>query len=405
MSQRYQGGILGVGFNPLQAPNAPTIGTATAGDASATVTFTAPANVGGSAITQYTAQSNPGGVNATGASSPIFITGLTNGTAYTFNVWALNSYGPSPAGGPSGSVTPTAIVGVFAGGSTTVGINTIQFVTISTTGNAASFGSLAVATAAMAGCSSATRGLYAGGNTSATGRDTVAIYFITFASAGNSTSFGSLGTGREALGGCSNSTRGLFAGGEGLGGIAGTAGNRIEFVTIATTGNATTFGTLSTQRVWTAGSASATRGLFFNGENTVGTLSSIDYVTIATTGNAVNFGNTSAATFRIASCASSTRALVGGGGVFGGTNAINFVTIATTGNTTSFGQLTAARGDLTACSSGTRGVFAGGSTSGGRTNIIDYVTIASAGNATDFGDLLASISNPAACSNGHGGLS
>ena len=52
MSQRYQGGILGVGFDPLQAPNAPTIGTATAGGNNcASVTFTAPANVGGSAIT------------------------------------------------------------------------------------------------------------------------------------------------------------------------------------------------------------------------------------------------------------------------------------------------------------------------------------------------------------------
>ena len=40
MAKRYQGGILGVGFNPLQAPNAPTIGTATKGNAIASVTFT-----------------------------------------------------------------------------------------------------------------------------------------------------------------------------------------------------------------------------------------------------------------------------------------------------------------------------------------------------------------------------
>ena len=106
MSKRYQGGVLGVGFNPLQAPNAPTIGTATAGGGSASVAFTAPANVGGSAITSYAVQSTPGNVGATGASSPITVSGLTVGTAYTFRVTALNSYGPSPASAASNSVTP-----------------------------------------------------------------------------------------------------------------------------------------------------------------------------------------------------------------------------------------------------------------------------------------------------------
>ena len=103
---KFQGGILGVGFNPLQAPNAPTIGTASGGDASASVAFTAPTNVGGSAITSYAVQSTPGGVGASGASSPITVSGLTNGISYTFRVAALNSYGPSPASGPSGAVIP-----------------------------------------------------------------------------------------------------------------------------------------------------------------------------------------------------------------------------------------------------------------------------------------------------------
>jgi len=75
VSKRYQGGILGVGFNPLRAPNAPTIGTATAGNASATVPFTAPACVGGSAITGYTARSNPDGIGGAAASSPVTVSG------------------------------------------------------------------------------------------------------------------------------------------------------------------------------------------------------------------------------------------------------------------------------------------------------------------------------------------
>jgi hypothetical protein len=108
MSQRYQGGILGVGFNPLQAPNAPTIGTATAGTGQVSVAFTAPANVGGSAISSYRVLANPGGIGATTSSSPATVSGLTNGTTYTFSVAAVNSYGFSPYSGTA-TATPAAL--------------------------------------------------------------------------------------------------------------------------------------------------------------------------------------------------------------------------------------------------------------------------------------------------------
>ncbi len=106
MSSRYQAAILSASFNGLKAPDAPTIGTATAGAGSASVTFTAPANVGGSAITSYTVISSPGSIIGTGASSPITVSGLTNGTAYTFTVVATNAYGTGPASAASNSVTP-----------------------------------------------------------------------------------------------------------------------------------------------------------------------------------------------------------------------------------------------------------------------------------------------------------
>ena len=89
-------------------PDAPTIGTATAGDGQATVTFTAPTSTGGAAITNYTVTSNPGGFTGTGSASPITVTGLTNGTAYTFTVTADNSAGTSGASAASNSVTPVA---------------------------------------------------------------------------------------------------------------------------------------------------------------------------------------------------------------------------------------------------------------------------------------------------------
>lgn len=88
-------------------PAAPTIGTALAGNAQATVPFTAN-GTGGSPITGFTVTSSPGGFTGTGASSPIVVTGLSNGTAYTFTVTATNTVGTSSASSASNSVTPTA---------------------------------------------------------------------------------------------------------------------------------------------------------------------------------------------------------------------------------------------------------------------------------------------------------
>ena len=85
-------------------PQAPTIGTATAGNAQATVTYMVNAT-GGKAISTFTATSSPGSLTGTGA-SPITVTGLTNETAYTFTVTATNANGTSTASDASNSVTP-----------------------------------------------------------------------------------------------------------------------------------------------------------------------------------------------------------------------------------------------------------------------------------------------------------
>jgi hypothetical protein len=107
MSLRYSNGaIIKPGFNPVLVPAAPTIGLVTPGAGQVIVAFTAPTDTGGSAITSYQVVSSPGSVVATGASSPITVTGLTNGTAYTFRVAAINSYGAGTFSAASASATP-----------------------------------------------------------------------------------------------------------------------------------------------------------------------------------------------------------------------------------------------------------------------------------------------------------
>jgi hypothetical protein len=105
-------------------PGTPTIGTVIAGNAQASVPFTAPASNGGSTITSYTATSSPGSFTGTltqEGSGTITVTGLTNGTAYTFTVTATNAAGTSAASDVSNSVTPATVPGAPIVGTATAG--------------------------------------------------------------------------------------------------------------------------------------------------------------------------------------------------------------------------------------------------------------------------------------------
>ena len=345
---------------------------------------------GGDAIFQYSLPEYP-------TASPVTITGLTNGTSYTFNVWAINAFGWSSPSDASGGVSPvsTADRGLFGGGYTSSNQNVIDFVLISSTANATDFGDLTVAREGLSAFSSSTRGAWAGGYTSSNSN---VIDYVTIASVGNATDFGDLAVGNQFPVGLSNSTRGVIGGG-----YESNYSNRIQYVTIASTGNSSDFGDLTRSNAGIGACASTTRGVFAAGGDTRTNI--IDYITIASTGNATDFGDYSADVAYPAGCSSSTIGIFGGGNISGNVsiNTINQITIASTGNTTDFGDLTVARHTLSACSNSTRGLFAGGMSP--NSNVIDYVTIASAGNASDFGDLTLARKGLAACSGSHGGIS
>jgi hypothetical protein len=119
-SERYSGNN-----STTTAPGAPTSVIATAGNGQARISFTPPGNNGGATITSYVVTSSPGDISVAGSNSPIVVTGLSNGTAYTFTVVAINSVGTSTPSATSTSVTPSvpAVTQVsnYGGGGSTSG--------------------------------------------------------------------------------------------------------------------------------------------------------------------------------------------------------------------------------------------------------------------------------------------
>ncbi len=395
MPLRPPAGFIRPGFDPLKNPNAPTGVTATGGDASASVSFTPPANAGGSAISAYYAVSSPGQVTVSGASSPINVTGLTNGTAYTFSVWALNTYGPGPFSAASGSVTPNLSRGIFAGG--IGGGNVIDYIDITTLGNATDFGDLLTSGSFAEGCASSVRGVFQAGDATNT------LVYLTIASAGNATDFGDM---YQAAGDGSatgnNTTRGIFAGGLSPG---SSRLNVIQYITIASVGNSSDFGDLSEDANRTTGASSPTRTVRAGGETNGGVSAVIDFITTATLGNASNFGNLTEARRELAGAANATRAIFFGGRNSSSTrvSTIDYITTASTGNATTFGNTTTACDFGAAVAGATRICVAIGFNTT-TVNTIEYVTIASTGNALDFGDLTVARYSLGSCSSANGGL-
>ena len=290
---------------------------------------------------------------------------------------------------------------IFMGGSfnyspLSIETDTIDFITLSTLGNAVSFGVLTSANDQTACCSSSIRGFRMGGNRPSTDR----IDYVTIASEGDAIDFGNLQASKYGGGGCSSSTRGFYSGGN-----SGSNLNVIDYFEMNTLGDALDFGDLSRARRYGSSFSSPTRGFMTEGSPDPSLYSAIDFFIMSSKGNAVQFGDATGKTSQGGGFANVTRAIYSNNS--GDDVGLEYITMASEGNATVFGDL----GRLTDAELGNgcnqiRGVLAGGFATPGLSSVnnIDFVTIATTGNAQDFGDLSQPVSLFKGCSDSHGGL-
>ena len=287
--------------------------------------------------------------------------------------------------------------GVLGGGAPFVSpnvINNMSYVEVQSQGIFKDFGDLSVSRGQFSAGqnASSTRGLSSGGWTSPVGVNT--IDFITIANTANAIDFGDT-TITRPNGVLSNQTRSLTA-------SNGNLINTIDFVTIATTGNASDFGDLLDARGLVSGVSSPTRGVWGGGRNNTPSsnteYNTLQYITIASTGNAQDFGDLTRTHYGMSGFSSATRGIFAGGysNPQGKINSIEFFTIATLGDAIDFGDLSASQGYGGSLTNSILGLITVNSPTN-YYNTIDFITISTQGDAKDFGD-----ADPLGSGKGHG---
>ena len=273
-----------------------------------------------------------------------------------------------------------------------------DFVQSTTLGNAVYFGDLSASRAVYGGAGSdGRRGIFAGGyNYNNT------IDYVTIASAGTAVNFGDLSKPSFGNAMSCSSTRAVIYLGYTNTPATGPL-DIIEYVETSTTGNSLDFGDHG-NTVWSGvGAATPTRGIYGSSAAATG----LQYVTIASKGNAVTFGkNAIEGGWGQGTASSNSISMLLSNQLQGSTRcSVTKTNIASLGRSIVFGELTKERHGAGSGSNSTRTLFAGGNDPSPATyNIIDYFTITTSGNAIDFGDLTALKRNTAGCSDSHGGL-
>ena len=389
----------GNNLQSLEYTNLATTGNATAfGDCTITGSF------------KYTTSNNIRGLRGGG-----FNPGNTNIIDYVHwasagNASDFGDLSSSREGGNTGAATNTR--GFFSAGSGF--IDTIEFITFASTGNPIDWGDLTQSRAGGASSNSPTRALYGGG---ATPEMVTTIDYFSVVSAGDATDFGDLTQTRGEISTAGNSTRAIWAGGR-ESASPGAQSNIIDYVTIASVGNASDFGDLTAVRRYPGGTSNQQRGVFGGGD-TPSSTDVMDYIAIAATSDAADFGDLVVARYYVVGSSSyhggleadktqrpsvnympgSGRVLFGGGYTPGNPymSTIEIVNALTLGNTSDFGELSVGRRGAGGTGSSTRGLFFAGNTPT-YSDVIDSIELASTGNAADFGNLSRATGRGAALS-------
>ena len=205
--------------------------------------------------------------------------------------------------------------------------------------------------------------------------------YVTIATLGNAIDFGDLKTAVRLGTGNGSSTRGIVSGGF-------PATDVIQYTTISSTGNTFDFGSISYGATYGPQSAgNSTRNLIMGGRVSDQDVTTIDFITFSTLGNSSFFGDLQEKCRYGKAISSPTRAVVGGDALNSPNfRNLEFVTISTLGDAQDFGDLIDDKNASGGCASPTRGIFAGGA-SPSDVDVIQYITFSSRGNAIDFGNL------------------
>ena len=297
-----------------------------------------------------------GGKTPSATDTMSFIMIATTGNATDFGNLSVANYSLGSAA--------DSTRGVIAGGySNSATSSKIEYTTISSSGGTSDFGDLAVGFQYGGGCNSPTLAVFGGAwadtNDSNVdgGKNSNVLQFVTIQTTGDSTEIGDLTKRRQTDQALSNKTRGCFIGGAHYSSYPTyIATNIIDFVTFSSLGDAQDFGDLIRGDWGSGAAANNTRGIIAGGQGGPSPFPKSDviqFITIATTGNAEDFGNLTAANTYPTALSSSTRVAIGGGGTGSPTtrvNTIQFITIASTGDAQDFGDMTVTADQLSSFS-------------------------------------------------------